>query len=374
MALPTLLASSPPDPQAPDATAAAVGLRYVTDARPGIRRVRSGRGFRYVAADRSIVHDPETLARIRSLAIPPAYRDVWICPDPRGHIQATGRDAKQRKQYRYHPAWREIRDAVKYDRMIAFAETLPKIREHALADLELPGLPKRKVLAAIVRLLESTRIRIGNEEYTRHNHSFGLTTLRNRHVHVIGDTVRFRFKGKSGKEHNVRISDRRLARVVERCMEIPGCELFEYLDEGSARVVDSGDVNDYLREIAGREFTAKDFRTWAGTVAATRFLVGCAPCRSAREAKRQIVAALTSVASELGNTPAVCRKSYVHPIVFESYRTGWLHRRTRPGRAERARAALVGGNPACALSREERRTLHLLRSATERRSRPRRAA
>jgi DNA topoisomerase-1 len=372
-AAPTVLASSLPDPAAPQ-IAAAAGLRYVSDARPGIRRVGSGRGFRYVAPDGSAVRDAETLARIRSLAIPPAYRDVWICPDPRGHIQATGRDARQRKQYRYHPAWRQIRDSVKYDRMIAFAEALPRIREQAYRDLELPGLPQRKVLAAIVRLLESTRIRIGNEEYTRQNRSFGLTTLRNRHVQVIGATVRFRFKGKSGKEHNVRITDRKLARVVEGCMDIPGCELFEYLDhEGDAHVVDSGEVNDYLRELAGGEFSAKDFRTWSGTVAAVQFLADCSPCRSEREAKRQIGAALTSVAGQLGNTPAVCRKAYVHPVVLDAYRSGTLHRSARRQRKGPKRSPLPESSEAvCALSQVEELTLHVLRAATERAPRGRR--
>jgi DNA topoisomerase-1 len=372
---------------APRMAAQVAGLRYVADASPGIRRLRSGRGFRYVFPDGSAVRDAETLRRIRSLAIPPAYRDVWICTDPQGHLQATGRDAKGRKQYRYHPAWRKVRDSVKYDRMVSFADALPRIREQADTDLEVPGMPKRKVLAAVVRLLETTRIRIGNEEYTRQNRSFGLTTLRNRHAHVIGDTVRFRFRGKSGKEHNVRILDRRLARIVKQCLEIPGCELFEYLDhDGKAHVVDSGEVNEYLREIAGREFSAKDFRTWAGTVAATKILAAVAPVRSEREAKRQILAALANVALELGNTPAVCRKSYVHPVVLESYRTGLLHRFVSfPGAERRGRstvhahrsqatsAALAATTESVyALKEDEQFTLKLLRSANGSRPRGRR--
>jgi DNA topoisomerase-1 len=284
-------------------------------------------GFRYAYPDGSPIHDADELARIRSLAIPPAYRDVWICPDARGHIQATARDAKGRKQYRYHAAWRAIRDEVKYERMLAFADALPQIRQAVDQDLEVVGVPKRKVLAAIVRLLERTHIRIGNEEYRRQNKSFGLTTLRNRHVHVIGHTVRFHFRGKSGKEHSVRITDQRLARLVRRCMEIPGCSLFEYLDhDGKPHVIDSGDVNAYLKEISGHEFTAKDFRTWAGTITAAGLLRAANPSQTQRQAKQQISAALALVAQELGNTPAVCRKSYIHPAVIESYETGLIHR------------------------------------------------
>jgi DNA topoisomerase-1 len=380
-----MTAPSTPDPTllvdaiAPQVAAQAAGLCYVSDAGPGIRRKRRGRAFQYVAPDGSAVRDPETVRRIKALAIPPAYRDVWICPSPAGHIQATGRDAKGRKQYRYHAAWRTVRDSVKYDRMMEFAQVLPRIREQVDRDLEVPGMPKRKVLAAVVRLLEATRIRVGNEEYTRQNRSFGLTTLRNRHVQVIGDTVRFNFRGKSKKQQNVRIADRRLARIVRRCLEIPGLELFEYLDEeGKARVIDSGDVNDYLREIAGRDFSAKDFRTWAGTVTATKALVGLGPSRTEREAKRQIFAALAVVATELGNTPAVCRKAYVHPVVLESYRTGLLHRfcsfpAARAGRRQRAalrargprgsEALALEAEPIYALTKDEQFTLHLLRSA-----------
>jgi DNA topoisomerase-1 len=363
--------------------ARAAGLRYVSDARPGIRRIGSGKGFRYIAPNGRVIRDADEIRRIKSLAIPPAYRDVWICPDPNGHIQATARDARGRKQYRYHQAWREIRDAVKYDRMLAFAEMLPRIRESVDGDLESPGLSKRKVIAAVVRLLETTHIRIGNEEYSRVNRSFGLTTLRNRHVEVLGDGVRFHFRGKSGKEHKVRVHDRRLARIVRRCLEIPGLELFEYLDEeGRAHVVDSGDVNEYLREIASSDFSAKDFRTWAGTVTATKLLVARTPCRSEREAKREIQLALAAVASELGNTPAVCRKAYVHPVVLESYRTGLIYkfrslsaaRRAQSGSPHAAHAPTRGSaavaletDPVYALTKDELFTLHLLRSAARRR-------
>jgi DNA topoisomerase-1 len=344
---------------APEAAQSA-GLHYVNDAKPGIRRIRAGTGFYYERPDGSRISDPEVLARIRALAIPPAYRDVWIAVDPRGHIQATARDAKGRKQYRYHPAWRAIRDTVKFERMLAFADALPRVREAVDQDLELPGLPKRKVLAAIVRLLERTHIRVGNEEYTRQNKSFGLTTLRNRHVQVIGDTVRFHFRGKSGKEHRVRISDKRLSRLVRRCMEIPGCSLFEYLDhEGAAHVIDSGDVNAYLKEISGQEFTAKDFRTWAGTVTAARLLRDSGPHTTQRELKRKISASLILVAEELGNTPAVCRKSYIHPAVLESYASGLIHRFAVL--APRARQHRRQDDPH-ALTPDERFAVHLLRS------------
>src|SRR5438552_2760071 len=251
----------------PVESARAARLRYVADLSPGIRRRRVGKGFGYAASDGRPIRDAETLGRIRRLAIPPAWTDVWICPDPRGHLQATGRDARGRKQYRYHARWREVRDAVKYDRMLAFAQVLPKIRERSDRDLERSGMPREKVLAAIVRLLEETRIRVGNEEYRKENGSFGLTTLRDRHVDVIGAQVRFNFKGKSGKQHKVKLQDRRLARIVKRLQEVPGQELFTYLDDdGEAHAVQSDDVNDYLREITGDDFTAKDFRTWAGTL------------------------------------------------------------------------------------------------------------
>jgi DNA topoisomerase-1 len=254
-------------PVDPEATAEEAGLRYVSDAMPGIRRRRAGRGFTYAGTDGRRLTDRRVLARIRALAIPPAWTDVWICPIARGHLQATGRDARGRKQYRYHARWREVRDEAKYGRMVAFGQALPRIRRRVEADLALPGLPRERVLAAVVRLLEKTAVRVGNEEYARENRSFGLTTLRNRHAEVGTSRIRFRFRGKGGKETEVELNDRRLARIVARCQELPGQALFTYLDEdGEPRTVDSADVNEYLREISGEEFTAKDFRTWAGTV------------------------------------------------------------------------------------------------------------
>ena len=309
----------------PMASARAAGLRYVSDQSPGIRRKRAGKGFTYLATDGRPIHDPGTIRRIKSLAIPPAWTDVWICPDPRGHLQATGRDARGRKQYRYHPRWREVRDTVKYDRMLAFAQALPKIREQTDRDLERAGLPKEKVLAAIVRLLEETRIRIGNDEYRKENGSYGLTTLRNRHVDVIGSDVRFTFRGKSGKPHNIELRDRRMARIIKRFLEIPGQELFKYVDDdGEPKAVDSADVNAYLGQITGEEFTAKDFRTWAGTILAARFLREAAEAVNTRGAKKHIVRAIARVADELGNTPAVAKKGYIHPAVIAAYLSGGL--------------------------------------------------
>jgi len=309
----------------PVASARAAGLRYVSDQSPGIRRKRMGKGFTYVASDGHTIRDQEIIRRITRLAIPPAWTDVWICPDPRGHLQSTGRDARWRKQYRYHPRWREVRDAVKYDRMLAFAEALPKIREHTDRDLERPGLPREKVLATIVRLLEETRIRIGNDEYRKENGSYGLTTLRDRHVNVIGAEVRFTFRGKSGKYHTVELHDRRMARLIKRFLEIPGQELFKCVDEqGEVKAVDSAEVNEYLRQITGEEFTAKDFRTWAGTILAARFLREAAGATNSRAAKKQLVHAIARVADELGNTPAVAKKGYIHPAVIAAYLSGAL--------------------------------------------------
>ncbi len=318
-------------PKEPVSTAGAVqfaraaGLRYVHDDRPGIRRVRSGRAFRYVGPDGRTVRDPEVLDRIRRLAVPPAWTDVRICPLANGHIQASGRDARGRKQYRYHPHWRETRDATKYHRMIAFGSTLPALRARTEADLARPGLPRAKVLAAVVRLLETTLIRVGNEEYARANGSFGLTTLRDRHVQVNGAVVRFHFRGKSGVRHAVDVSDRRLARIIRQCQDLPGYELFQFVDdEGAAHDVTSADVNDYLREAAGDEFTAKDFRTWAGTVLAAETLRACPACEAAVERKRNVVAAVEATARRLGNTVAVCRKCYIRPAVVEAYLDGSL--------------------------------------------------
>ncbi|UGQ48669.1 DNA topoisomerase IB [Massilia endophytica] len=305
------------------AVARAAGLRYVSDAKPGIARARNGDGFRYTDADGAPVRDEETLARIKSLAIPPAWTDVWICAQPNGHLQATGRDARGRKQYRYHPRWREVRDEVKYERMIAFGKALPQIRRKVDEDLRLPGLPREKVLATIVYLLQVTMMRVGNEEYARENKSFGLTTLRNRHVKVDGSDVEFRFRGKSGVYHSVKVHDRRLARIIQRSREIPGQELFQYIDdEGGQHSVDSSDVNDYLRTISGEDYTAKDFRTWAGTVLAAMALQEFEKFDSEAQAKKNVVRAIEAVAKKLGNTPSVCRKCYVHPAVLDAYLDG----------------------------------------------------
>jgi DNA topoisomerase-1 len=311
----------------PVESAKAARLRYVADTTPGIRRVRSGRGFRYVHPDGTVLRDQDELRRIRSLAIPPAWTDVWISPFPNGHLQATGRDARGRKQYRYHPRWREVRDETKYGKMIAFAETLPRIRRQVARDLARPGLTREKVLATVVRLLELTCIRVGNEEYARVNRSFGLTTLRDRHVDVNGSRLEFRFRGKSGKEHAVDLVDRSLAAIVKRCQDIPGYELFQYIDEkGQRQTIDSADVNEYIRRICGQEFTAKDFRTWTGTVLAVTGLQVCAPAPTVAQSKRVLVSVIKDVAEQLGNTPAICRKCYIHPGVLESFTQGSLHR------------------------------------------------
>jgi DNA topoisomerase-1 len=309
----------------PVESAAEAGLRYVTDAKPGIRRERHGEKFNYFGPDDKPVTDVGVLQRIKFLAIPPAWTDVWICPDRRGHLQATGRDARGRKQYRYHADFRKVRDDVKYSRMIAFAEALPTIREHIEQDLRSHGLSRRKVVAAVVKLLEETSIRVGNEEYARENKSFGLTTMRDRHASFEGGTVRFEFKGKSGKVHSVELHDRRLARLVKQCQDIPGQDLFQYYDaDGERHAIESADVNDYIREVSGGDFTAKDFRTWNGTVLAARFLRLCEAPDSATAGKRLVSGAIKNVAAALGNTPAVCRKAYVHPVVVNAYLEGSL--------------------------------------------------
>jgi DNA topoisomerase-1 len=316
----------------PEESARTANLRHVTDRTPGIERRRAGKGFTYRDVDGRLVRDPAIVSRIRSLAIPPAWTSVWICPSAHGHIQATGRDAKGRKQYRYHPRWRKVRDETKYEKMIAFASALPGIRAAVERDLALPGLPREKVLATIVQLLEVTCIRVGNEEYARKNRSFGLTTLQNRHVDVSGSVVRFGFRGKSGKSHAITLQDRRLARVIARCSELPGHELFQYVDdEGEARSVESSDVNAYLKRITGAEFTAKDFRTWVGTVLAVRALRDLAPPSSGGQAAKHLVAAVKQVAERLGNTAAVCRNSYVHPAVLEAYLDGESWKKAFPG-------------------------------------------
>lgn len=309
----------------PEESSRLAHLRYVSDSKPGIRRKRWGRSFRYFDPEGQPIRDEKTLARIKSLAIPPAWREVWICPLSYGHLQATGRDAKGRKQSRYHPRWREVRDETKYERMRVFGEWLPRIRERVQHDLAHPGLPREKVLATIVRLLETTFIRVGNEEYARKNHSYGLTTLRNEHVDVQGARVRFKFKGKSSRIHEIDLEDRRLARIVKHCLDLPGYELFQYLDpEGEPHSIDSADVNDYLREITGQPFTAKDFRTWAGSVLACAMLRELNPFDSAAQAKKNVVQSIKQVAERLGNTPAVCRKCYVHPGVVASYLEGTM--------------------------------------------------
>ena len=316
---------SPEPDSPPDARAVArdAGLRYTTDTRPGITRHRSGRGFTYRDADGKTVRDAELLGRIRALAIPPAWTDVWICPWSTGHLQASGRDARGRKQYRYHVAWHRRRGTDKFDRMLAFADALPRIRRQCDADLERRGLAREKVLAAVVRLLELTLIRVGNDEYAKLNRSFGLTTLRDRHARIDGSAVRFRFRGKSGRSHEVGLRDRRLAGVVRRCQELPGQELFQYVDDdGEVRDVVSDDVNDYIREASGGDFTAKDFRTWAGTVLAYRALRALQPGSGERAARKNVVEAIRQTADRLGNTPAVARGSYVHPAVLEAYLAG----------------------------------------------------
>ena len=301
------------------------GLRYVSDDQPGYGRKAKGDGFEYFDTDGKQIRDEQRILRINRLAIPPAYTDVWICPSPNGHLQATGRDARRRKQYRYHERWRAERDENKYARMIVFADALPKIRRRVRKDMALPDLPREKVLATVVELLERTFIRVGNEEYARDNKSFGLTTLRNRHVEVKGATVHFSFRGKSGINHEIPIQDRRIAKIVRKLTDLPGQELFQYVDAAEVRHdVTSQDVNDYLKEITGENFTAKDFRTWAGTVLAAMALNAQEPFETKAQAKKNIKTAIGAVAKMLGNTPAVCRKCYVHPAVLETYLDGEL--------------------------------------------------
>ena len=355
------------------------GLRYVNDDDPGYTRRRRGRGFSYHDGAGRLVVDQATLARIRSLAIPPAWTDVWICPSPDGHIQATGRDARGRKQYRYHARWRAVRDAGKYERTIAFGEALPRLRRRVERDLARRGLAREKVVAAAVRLLESTLLRVGNEEYARENRSYGLTTLRDRHGQVSGDTVRFSFRGKAGQRHAVSLRDPRLARIVRRCQDLPGQRLFQYLDaDGRPQPITSDDVNDYIRAATGADFSARDFRTWAGTVLAFRCLraidgAGSAsaavsePLPAARSgplsgqgpARSPITQAVREVARWLGNTPAVCRSAYIHPALLEAYSAGDLGDAVGP----RASDANGGMRPPVryGLSADERGVLGLLR-------------
>jgi DNA topoisomerase-1 len=318
------IAPSPP-PDDPVAAARSAGLRYVTDAMPGLRRRRAGRGFVYLSDGGTRITDPEEIARIRALAIPPAWTEVWICPDENGHLQATGRDVRGRKQYRYHRRWREVRDETKYAQLVAFGRTLPAIRRRVARDMARKGLPREKVLATIVWLLERTLIRIGNDEYARDNESFGLTTMQNRHVRVNDAELRFRFRSKSGRECDLGVEHRRVARIVKRCRDLPGQQLFRYVDgEGDVNDVGSVDVNEYLRDISGRDLTAKHFRTWFGTVLAAEALLRAGPARSKRQSARKVNEAVSCVAAVLSNTTAVCRKAYIHPVLIDAYTDGSL--------------------------------------------------
>jgi DNA topoisomerase-1 len=349
-AIPSIL-QAPPSPRVPATqlppprAAKAAGLRYVSGLEPGIRRRACGNGYSYFD-DSGAIKDKDTLARIRTLAIPPAWQDVWICPLENGHVQATGRDARGRKQYIYHPDWVAVRDANKFARMRAFGKALPTIRRRIAADLALPGMPREKVLALVVRLLDSTLIRVGNEQYARENGSYGLTTLRSRHVDVTGSEIHFRFRGKGGIAHRVVVAEPKLARVVRRLLDLPGQELFQYADEtGALRSIDSADVNDYLRAAAGDDFSAKDFRTWYATRAALQGLERCAPLTKT-QARAEVKRVLCEVAKKLGNTPAICRKSYVHPVVIETFLAGELalSAKTSRGPSERLFRLLARAN------------------------------
>ena len=305
------------------ASALEAGLRYVTDAMPGIRRKRVGGGFSYVGPNRQPVTDPDVLARIKSLVIPPAWKEVWICANPKGHLQVTARDARGRKHYRYHPEYREVRDGAKFQRMLAFSTVLATIRQRVAHDIALEGLSREKVMATVVWLLERTRIRIGTDEYAKTNKSYGLTTLKRKHVAVDGHEMRFEFRGKSGIEHSVAVTDRRIARIVQRCQELPGQELFQFLDDdGRRQTVDAGDINQYLQEITGKDVTAKDFRTWAGTMLAARELRKGPRPDTERARKKRILEAIDVTASKLGNTRTVCRKYYIHPELLSAYLEG----------------------------------------------------
>jgi len=340
----------------PKDAAETAGLRYVSDARPGIRRRKSGKGFVYSRADGSNLREADVRQRIKSLAIPPAWTNVWICPFADGHLQATGRDAKGRKQYRYHPRFREVRESTKYEHLVAFAEVLPVIRRKVREHMALKGLPREKVLATVVHLLETTLIRVGNDDYAKENKSYGLTTLKTRHVAVDGNEVRFSFTGKSGKQWALRVKDRRIAKIIRACQELPGQELLQYLDgDGHAQDVTSSDVNTYLKEISGKDITAKDFRTWAGTVLAAMALSEVKAFDSAAQAKRNLRAAIENVAARLGNTPTICRKCYVHPEVLTSYLDGNLVLEIKKALEHELRDALADLQP------EEAAVLAMLR-------------
>ena len=308
------------------------GLRYVDDSRPGYTREWKNGAFVFFNTQGNPLSDDADIKRINALAIPPAYTNVWICPDSRGHLQATGRDARGRKQYRYHPHWRETRDATKYERMLAFSAVLPKLRARVTRDLDLEGMPRDKVLATVVRLLDTTLIRVGSEEYARDNKSYGLTTLRKKHLSVKSGTLRFQFRGKSGIEHDVSVNDRRIASIIKRCMDLPGHDLFQYLDaNGERHTVSSSDINDYLHDITGADFTAKDYRTWAGSVFALAALRKLA-WETVTEARKHVVGTIKEVSKILRNTPAVCRKCYVHPAVIEAFEAGELADELPPSR------------------------------------------
>ena len=342
----------------PAESARAAALRYVNDGTPGITRRRTGTGWSYRDPNRVVIRDRETLSRIRALAIPPAWTEVWICPLEHGHLQATGRDARGRKQYRYHRKWHEVRDETKYGRMILFGNTLPRIRARRDRDLELAGLPRDKLLATIILLLEATLIRVGNDEYARTNRSYGLTTLKNRHVDIKGANIHFNFRGKGGKDHAIKVNDRRLARLVKQCRDLPGQDLFQYVDEeGRPQPVNSGDVNDYLRLIAGEEFTAKDFRTWAGTLLAAMELDDTGLAATASEAKSVVARAVESVSKALGNTPAICRKCYIHPQVLDAYQD--------EGQFARWEAELATAQAEEGLGKEERALLRFLEAGAD---------
>lgn len=358
-------AKSAPRSLEPDPAVAAAheaSLRYASDAQPGITRRRNGRGFRYLGANGKPLRNRDDLARIRALVIPPAWRDVWICPWPNGHLQATGRDARGRKQYRYHDRWRKHRDEDKYAKMLRFAAALPRIRRRVAHDLALRGLPRERILATLVRLLERSLIRIGNEEYAQDNNSFGLTTLRDRHASIHGEKIHFEFRGKSGVEHSVAVTDRRLAQIVRRCRDLPGYELFQYLDDdGRRRSIGSGDVNDYLREITGQDFTAKDFRTWNGSLLAAAALARQTTPPSKTATHRAVVAAVKEVAAALGNTASVCRRCYIHPAVIEAFEAGSLLETLRPAKSSKDR----GASSSHGLRQDETRLIRLLQAALQ---------
>jgi len=327
-------------------SAAEAGLRYVSGSGPCIQRIRSGKGFRYLGPDGKPLRDPRHLARIKSLVIPPAWRDVWICPSPNGHLQAVGWDVKGRKQYRYHPLYRAVRDQAKFSKMIAFGTVLALIRKKVEADLSLRGLPREKVLAAVVRLLETTYIRVGNDEYAKENDSFGLTTMRDRHVRIAGARLFFQFRGKSGQNHAVELTDQRLARIVKQCQDLPGYELFQFEGEdGKPHPIDSGEVNRYIREACGHDFTAKDFRTWAGTVLAARELYAAGPCKDPSSGKKTLVTAIKTVAGRLGNRPSTCRKYYIHPAIIDAYSNGSLFPAMQAGEQQNQAYSGLGLRP-----------------------------